>query len=105
MIRRPPRSTLFPYTTLFRSRDLRGADVRRHDHDGVPEVDRARLGVGQPAVLEDLQQDVEDFRVSLLDLVEQEHAVRIAADRLRYRAALVVAEQAGGTAHSVLSGE
>src|SRR5260370_15863120 len=24
MIRRPPRSTLFPYTTLFRSRRLRG---------------------------------------------------------------------------------
>src|SRR2546422_5703263 len=42
MIRRPPRSTLFPYTTLFRSRrpaqdallaaddDPRGRDVRRH---------------------------------------------------------------------------
>src|SRR2546429_2933408 len=26
MIRRPPRSTLFPYTTLFRSRGNRGAD-------------------------------------------------------------------------------
>src|SRR5256885_17198304 len=26
MIRRPPRSTLFPYTTLFRSRDL-GAEL------------------------------------------------------------------------------
>src|SRR2546422_1839278 len=25
MIRRPPRSTLFPYTTLFRSRDQQGA--------------------------------------------------------------------------------
>src|SRR2546422_9342813 len=25
MIRRPPRSTLFPYTTLFRSRDLESA--------------------------------------------------------------------------------
>src|SRR2546422_2752121 len=24
MIRRPPRSTLFPYTTLFRSQDFRG---------------------------------------------------------------------------------
>src|SRR2546426_12757039 len=24
MIRRPPRSTLFPYTTLFRSHDVRG---------------------------------------------------------------------------------
>src|SRR5258708_24764543 len=31
MIRRPPRSTLFPYTTLFRS------DAPRHgDHDGPP---------------------------------------------------------------------
>src|SRR5438128_9119238 len=28
MIRRPPRSTLFPYTTLFRSQDGRGDDVR-----------------------------------------------------------------------------
>src|SRR2546423_8269015 len=28
MIRRPPRSTLFPYTTLFRSTDLREFDVR-----------------------------------------------------------------------------
>src|SRR2546425_13374076 len=26
MIRRPPRSTLFPYTTLFRSRDAVGLD-------------------------------------------------------------------------------
>src|SRR3712207_9574422 len=37
MIRRPPRSTLFPYTTLFRSRY----------HDGDQEgSDRARWGVG-----------------------------------------------------------
>src|SRR3989475_12106904 len=28
MIRRPPRSTLFPYTTLFRSRDRDGALLR-----------------------------------------------------------------------------
>src|SRR5205809_7274051 len=32
MIRRPPRSTLFPYTTLFRSRGARGA---RHGRCGV----------------------------------------------------------------------
>src|SRR5438876_3218395 len=34
MIRPPPRSTLFPYTTLFRSVDLRGyrlADLREQD--------------------------------------------------------------------------
>src|SRR3712207_8494040 len=29
MIRRPPRSTLFPYTTLFRSRDV-GLGLRPH---------------------------------------------------------------------------
>src|SRR2546426_5854156 len=33
MIRRPPRSTLFPYTTLFRSHPL-GADRLRHVHAG-----------------------------------------------------------------------
>src|SRR3989449_11668667 len=35
MIRRPPRSTLFPYTTLFRS--LQGhAAHERHDEEGDP---------------------------------------------------------------------
>src|SRR6266566_9981861 len=38
MIRRPPRSTLFPYTTLFRSR------VRRPDH--APRVDLWRRLLG-----------------------------------------------------------
>src|SRR5260370_15487562 len=33
MIRRPPRSTLFPYTTLFRSLRLAGGLVRRLDGD------------------------------------------------------------------------
>src|SRR5690349_23292696 len=31
MIRRPPRSTLFPYTTLFRSPERRAGDGRRAD--------------------------------------------------------------------------
>src|SRR5258707_5731036 len=38
MIRRPPRSTLFPYTTLFRSRSLGEAlheDVAQDVHTGV----------------------------------------------------------------------
>src|SRR3712207_7262350 len=33
MIRRPPRSTLFPYTTLFRSRPL----AKRHLTEGTPD--------------------------------------------------------------------
>src|SRR3712207_6997736 len=35
MIRRPPRSTLFPYTTLFRSRDGRGRRRRGRGAAGV----------------------------------------------------------------------
>src|SRR2546425_2408806 len=48
MIRRPPRSTLFPYTTLFRSgrfgrRDLRRADRdRRHGDPGARRGHRRR---------------------------------------------------------------
>src|SRR3712207_9519148 len=47
MIRRPPRSTLFPYTTLFRSPVLR-RDVRALDR-AVVVLDRAaaRLGAHQ----------------------------------------------------------
>src|SRR6266853_3902307 len=41
MIRRPPRSTLFPYTTLFRSRAHLLAPVTVHHPDGGgPERDR-----------------------------------------------------------------
>src|SRR5256885_7477032 len=32
MIRRPPRSTLFPYTTLFRSLSLTSATTGQHKH-------------------------------------------------------------------------
>src|SRR2546430_10025143 len=46
MIRRPPRSTLFPYTTLFRSRheDL--------DGDGAPVQLATREHPGEPALAE-----------------------------------------------------
>src|SRR2546430_4394172 len=50
MIRRPPRSTLFPYTTLFRShlglphplpqRLARHTHLRRHRADRLPQRDR-----------------------------------------------------------------
>src|SRR5438067_10047150 len=36
MIRRPPRSTLFPYTTLFRSELVGLEEVMRRQHDRRP---------------------------------------------------------------------
>src|SRR5256885_5441665 len=45
MIRRPPRSTLFPYTTLFRSLPGESAAPERSGHQGLPEHRRgARAG-------------------------------------------------------------
>src|SRR2546422_4877595 len=41
MIRRPPRSTLFPYTTLFRSPPLLGRKLIKRD------VERDSLGAGR----------------------------------------------------------
>src|SRR2546425_7934359 len=43
MIRRPPRSTLFPYTTLFRSRVRRGVPARGLSLRGLP------FGPGAPS--------------------------------------------------------
>src|SRR2546430_10144256 len=38
MIRRPPRSTLFPYTTLFRSVRWRHSSASSHGHGAAPET-------------------------------------------------------------------
>src|SRR5437660_7936505 len=48
MLRRPPRSTLFPYTTLFRSDGRADAgDVRAHDRfDGVRQSRQAARAGG-----------------------------------------------------------
>src|SRR2546430_13352838 len=45
MIRRPPRSTLFPYTTLFRSRSkkVRRPRVERRDHRTTLSLPLGRL--------------------------------------------------------------
>src|SRR3989442_5755039 len=52
MIRRPPRSTLFPYTTLFRSRGAIASDVERRTA-GAANVVRVsdRLGAGRAVAI------------------------------------------------------
>src|SRR3712207_7022479 len=57
MIRRPPRSTLFPYTTLFRSRHY---DVTGNYVDGAADASgRFRYADFGPDVLSDLQRSEE----------------------------------------------
>src|SRR5258708_31002253 len=63
MIRRPPRSTLFPYTTLFRSRNA-----------------GQQLGLAATAVIRKLHMEDEEFRIAYVggvygagDLRSEEH--------------------------------
>ena len=72
----------------------RRAEVAGHDHDRVAEVDRAPLAVRDPAVVEHLQQQVEDVRVCLLDLVQQDDAEGPPADQFGQTAAVVVPDVA-----------
>src|SRR2546422_3004087 len=62
MIRRPPRSTLFPYTTLFRSL-ARGVE---EDHDALAEVPAAGRGARLPELSRAL-------RSRLVPLRSEEH--------------------------------
>ena len=91
---------------LRRFRDVLAAQVGRHDHDRVLEIDRAALAVGQPAVVEELKKDVQHLGMRLLDLVEEDHGIGAAADRLGQLAGLLVAHVSGRRAdhpgHGVL---
>src|SRR5260370_36011805 len=58
MIRRPPRSTLFPYTTLFRSREEDDVRLCRLERGAGPDrraelFDKVREGLGAAAVRND----------------------------------------------------
>src|SRR5256885_12646249 len=63
MIRRPPRSTLFPYTTLFRSENFRREVI------GV----RLRVSLGYPEQYQQPRPDFPDAFIADADLRSEEH--------------------------------
>ena len=73
-------------------------------NDDVAEIDLLAVVVGQLAVVHDLQQDVEQIRMRLLDLVEQQHAMRMLVDAIGQQAALVEADIAGRRADQARDG-
>merc|ERR1711916_326877 len=64
--------------------------------EGVGKIDRSPLPVGQPPVVEDLEEDVEDVWVGLFHLVKEDHRVPSPPDGLGQDSALVVADIPGG---------
>src|SRR5439155_1883214 len=68
------------------------------------EVDGPPLAVGQPAIVEDLEEHVEDVLVRLLDLVEEDDAVGLPPHDLGQLSALLVADVAGRGADQARDG-
>src|SRR2546430_13235066 len=71
MIRRPPRSTLFPYTTLFRSR----AGCRERSRDGHVRVVARDVGRGARLLREEnvVRHRTKRERHSFADVRSEEH--------------------------------
>ncbi len=84
--------------------DLRRAQVRGHDDHRIAEVHGTPLAVGQATVVQHLQEDVEDIRMRLFHLVEQDHRIGFAPYGLSQVAALLVADIAGRCADQASHG-
>src|SRR5258705_1118756 len=110
MIRRPPRSTLFPYTTLFRSRQQAGAE-----RSGIGSADRidachirGALEQGDAARVEGRRETVDGMRVTELWLDDDALEAQTGDEQLLRRERrlcpapfVFVRRQASDTAHTV----
>src|SRR5690606_41766913 len=88
ILRRPPRSTLFPYTTLFRS-DHAAGDVEEGDHlvavlghcervDLTGRFEDVGAGFGDPVVLEVFPAALDDVAVDPRGVEAPREAARLA---------------------------
>src|SRR3712207_8208324 len=88
MIRRPPRSTLFPYTTLFRSAEDVRAELLERERDEVQRADRLaahgpdvrqRVGRGDPpevvGVVDDRREEVDRSEEHTSELQSRQYLV------------------------------
>ena len=67
------------------------ADIGGHHNHGVFKVDRAALAIGEAAIVEHLQQNIEHIRVRFFHFIQQNHAVRLAPHLFGEKAAFFIA--------------
>jgi len=86
------------------ARDIFAAHVRGEDDNRVAKIHLASLGIGQLALLHDLEEHVECLRVSLFDLVKTDHAVGSTPHSLRQLPGLFISHITRGSAHQPRDG-
>lgn len=52
------------------------AEIAGHDDDRIAEIYRTSLGIGQPSIIEHLQEKIEEIRRCLFYFIEQHNTVR-----------------------------
>ena len=81
-----------------------GTGIGGHDDDYVAEVGLTPIVVSQRTVVHHLQQHVEDVRVRLFDLVEQQYTMRLFSDSFCQQATLVETDIARRCAYQTAHG-
>src|SRR2546429_9028472 len=87
MIRRPPRSTLFPYTTLFRSQhDILSYRQGRNQHKVLMHhTDFQVNGIARPADMRELSVDIHFATICVNKTVENIHESSFTSAILAYQ--------------------
>src|SRR5436309_5316216 len=98
MIRRPPRSTLFPYTTLFRSLPVLAGFIVAGEEQGVPQAQLS--GTIQNDILKEFRSEEHTSELQSREnlvcrlLLEKKKKEKIEQIRPRFDSTLLVAEVA-----------
>ena len=70
-------------------REIGRTRVRGHDQNDIPEINRLAVVIRQLPVVHDLQKNIEDIRMGFLDLVQQQHGMRILIDGIGQHPSLI----------------
>lgn len=74
------------------------AEIAGADDDGVFKVDDLSFGIGEPAFIEDLEEEVEDIGVGFFDFIEKYDGIWASAHGFGELAACFIADIAGRSA-------
>ena len=97
-----------PRTESHRARQLPEvfrAEIGRHDDDGVAQIDALAAAIGEPALVERLQEEIEQARTGLLHFVEQDDREGVVLELIRQDSAALAADNAARHPDQLVHGD